>query len=38
MTTNLIVWIVGIPVAALSFAYAAIIVELVAAKRRMRLH
>ena len=37
MTTYL-AWIVGIPVAVLTLAYAVILAELVAAKRRMRLH
>lgn len=38
MTQTIIVWIVGVPVAVLTVAYAVIAAELLAAKRRMRLH
>ena len=38
MATQLIAWIVGVPAAVLTVAYAVIAAELLAAKRRMRLH
>jgi len=38
MATQLIAWIIGVPAAVLGVAYAVILAELLAAKRRMRLH
>jgi len=38
MATQLIAWIVGVPATMLTLAYAVIFAELLAAKRRMRLH
>lgn len=38
MTQTIIVWIVGVPAALLTLAYAVIAAELLAAKRRMRPH
>ena len=38
MTTQLVAWIVGVPAAVLTLTYAVIAAELLAARRRMRLH
>jgi len=38
MATQLIAWIIGVPAAVLALAYVVICAELLAAKRRMRLH
>jgi hypothetical protein len=38
MATELIIWIIGVPATVLGIAYAVILAELLAAKRRMRLH
>lgn len=38
MTTSLIAWIIGLPTAFLAIAYTLIAAEVMAAKRRMRLH
>jgi len=38
MATQLIAWIVGVPAAVLAVAYTVILAELLAAKKRMRLH
>jgi len=35
---SLLTWIVGVPAVVLALAYAVILAELIAAKRRMRLH
>ena len=38
MAMDIVTWIVGIPVVVLTVAYAVILAEMLAAKRRMRLH
>jgi hypothetical protein len=38
MATEIIAWIIGVPAAVLALAYSVILAELLAAKRRMRLH
>jgi hypothetical protein len=38
MTQTIVAWLVGVPAAVLAIAYAVIAAELLAAKRRMRLH
>jgi len=38
MATQLIAWIVGVAAGVLALAYTVILAELLAAKRRMRLH
>lgn len=38
MATQLLEWVIGVPAAVLALAYTVILVELLAARRRMRLH
>jgi hypothetical protein len=35
---NILAWIIGIPAIVLALAYSVILAEMLAAKRRMRLH
>jgi len=38
MAMDIITWIIAVPAAVLTVAYCVIVAELLAAKRRMRLH